>query len=92
MQKVHHLLGILSERSVHTARAVDRIEARQIGIETTMQRVEERVSVLETKIEHVPRLERLIKQVLAYGAPVVTLWMTGSLDKAVEVARLLSSR
>lgn len=90
--QVHHLLGILSERSVHTAQTVDRIEGRQIGIESTIQDVKNRVLVLETKIEEAPRIERLIKQVIAYGAPAVTLWATGSLEKAVEVAKLLASR
>lgn len=52
MEQIRYMLGILVERSTHTAQTVGRIESRQRQIQDEVHEVKTRVSILETR----PRL------------------------------------
>ena len=72
------LLGRLLERSEQTILLIGKLDAR--------------VANLEKRKEDVPAAETWFKRAVTIGAPLGTLWLTGSHEKAVQVLQALLAR
>ena len=106
MNEVKFLLGKLVSASERSDAAIDSIQSdvnainyRQHDIRRDVRdmkrevhQVKVRVVDLETRVGNIPRLETWAKLGAAIGLPTMTLWATGSGEKAVEVLRLILAR
>lgn len=72
------ILGRLLERSEQTILMIGKLDAR--------------VATLEKRKEEVPAAETWFKRAVTIGAPLGTLWLTGSQEKAVQVLQALLTK
>ena len=72
------ILGRLLERSEQSIAMLAKLDAR--------------VKKLESRKEEVPATELWVKRVATIAAPLLTLWMTGSHEKATEVLKALLAK
>lgn len=72
------ILGRLLERSEQAAIMLAKIDAR--------------VAKLENRKEEIPATELWVKRILTVVAPLATLWLTGSHEKAADVLKMLLAR
>lgn len=79
MQQMFLMLGQLLERSEHQSRDLSEIKR-------TMGHLDGRLRTIERRRHFkMPPIEKYLKDLLTLLIPLYTLWVTGSVSKAVEV-------
>ena len=79
MQQMFLMLGQLLERSEHQSRDLSEIKR-------TMTRFDGRLRTIESRRSfRMPPFEKYFKDLLTLLIPLYTLWVTGSVSKAIEV-------
>lgn len=83
------LLGRLLERSEDHGRTLERIDRRLEEGQVVMTGLHTRLTAIERRKSRTsaPAVERWIKSLLQLLLPLITLWLTGSIELAVELVK-----